>query len=139
MVLAPSVKSWNHWTANLLIRTYHNCYQSCSLHVIHAAFYTRVEATPWSIKKIVKVMWQIFSDSPEKKDIYIQETSLEEFSLRFVMFLLTNIIWCNSTATSEQGFFWTWLFFISCFKYINSAMLEFDETSTWWLQSSMCP
>lgn len=76
-------------------------------------------------------MWQIFSDSPEKKDIYIQETSLEEFSLRFVMFLLTNIIWCNSTATSEQGFFRTWLFFISCFKYINSAMLEFDETSTW--------
>lgn len=51
-----------------------------SLRVIHVPFLTGVEATPWSVKKILKAMWQIFSDSPARKDIYIQKTKSEEFS-----------------------------------------------------------
>ena len=61
---------------------------SCGLHVIHGAFRTGVEATPWNMKKILKAMWQIFHDSPARRDIYIRETKSDVFSLRFVKDLI---------------------------------------------------
>lgn len=57
---------------------------SCGLHVIHGAFRTGVEATTWNIKKVLKAMWQIFADSPARRDIYIRETKSEEFPLRYI-------------------------------------------------------
>ena len=59
---------------------------SCGLHVINGAFRTGVEATPWKIKKILKAMWQIFHDSPARRDIYIRETKSDVFPLRCVRF-----------------------------------------------------
>jgi hypothetical protein len=60
---------------------------SCGLHVIHGAFRTGVESISWNVKKILKAMWQIFHDSPARRDIYIRENKCEEFPLRYYTFL----------------------------------------------------
>jgi len=55
---------------------------SCGLHVIHGAFRTGVEATSWNIKKILKSIWQLFHDSPARRDIYIKQNQCQDFPLR---------------------------------------------------------
>ena len=52
---------------------------SCSLHVVHGAFKSGIEATNWDLKKIMKAMWKIFDDSPASRDIYFKMFEVEEF------------------------------------------------------------
>ena len=42
---------------------------SCSLHVVHGAFKSGIEATNWDLKKIMKALWKIFDDSPVRRNI----------------------------------------------------------------------
>ena len=44
---------------------------SCSLHVVHGAFKSGIEATNWDLKKIMKATWKFFDDSPARRNIYI--------------------------------------------------------------------
>jgi hypothetical protein len=55
---------------------------SCGLHVVHGAFKTGMEATDWSLAKILKAMRQIFEDSPARRDTYIKICECDEFPLR---------------------------------------------------------
>ena len=58
---------------------------SCSLHVVHGAFKSGIEATNWDLKKIMKVMWKIFDDSPARRDIYIKICEVNKFPLRYCL------------------------------------------------------
>lgn len=52
---------------------------SCSLHVIHGAFQTGNNKTDWRIDKLLRAMWQIFHDSPARRDIFITVTGSDIF------------------------------------------------------------
>ena len=56
---------------------------SCSIHVVHGAFKSSIEATNWDSKKIMKAMWKIFGDSLARRDIYIKICEVNEFPLRY--------------------------------------------------------
>ena len=55
----------------------------CGLHVIHGSFQTGVKATGWKLDGVLKAMWQIFHDSPARRDVYIQITRCDLFPLRY--------------------------------------------------------
>ena len=44
----------------------------CSLHIVSGAFQIRIKAIRWNLDKIIKAMWQLFHDSPVRKDTYIR-------------------------------------------------------------------
>ena len=56
---------------------------SYGLHVVHGALQTGTVATGWDINKVLHAMWQIFDESPARKDMYLKETHCDIFSLHF--------------------------------------------------------
>ena len=58
---------------------------SCSLHVVHGAFKSGIEATNWYLKKIMKAMWKLFDDSPARRDIYVKICEVNEFPVRYCL------------------------------------------------------
>ena len=61
---------------------------SCGLHIVHGAFQTGVQATQWDLAKIMKSMWQMFHDSPARRDVYVRICEKEEFPLRYLVVLI---------------------------------------------------
>ena len=59
---------------------------SCGLHMLHGAFKTAFQATDWSLDKILKAMWNLFHDSPARRETYLR-VSQSELSPK--MFCLT--------------------------------------------------
>jgi hypothetical protein len=55
---------------------------SCGLHVVHGA-----KKSGWEIDNILKAMWQIFHDSPARRDVYIRINESDTFPLRYNIFL----------------------------------------------------
>ena len=55
----------------------------CSLHIVSGAFQIRIKAIRWNLDKIIKAMWQLFHDSPIRKDTYIRFNLCETFPKRF--------------------------------------------------------
>ena len=58
---------------------------SCSLHVVHGAFKSGIEATNWDLKKTMKAMWKIFDDSPARRIIYVKICEVNEFPARYCL------------------------------------------------------
>ena len=58
---------------------------SCSLHVVHGAFKSGIEAKNCDLKKIMKAMWKIFDGSPARRDICIKMFEVEEFPLSYCL------------------------------------------------------
>ena len=56
---------------------------SCGLHTIHNAFKTRGESTGWGMKKILKRVYQIFHDSPAKREDFLTVTNTTQFTQSF--------------------------------------------------------
>ena len=56
---------------------------SCSLHVLHGAFKSGVEARDWFLNEILKAMWKIFDNSPGRQDSYTKICEVDEFPLRY--------------------------------------------------------
>ena len=54
---------------------------SCGLHIVHGAFQTGASKSGWEIDKIL--MWQIFHDSPARRDVYIRINESDVFPLRY--------------------------------------------------------
>ena len=54
----------------------------CSLHIIHGAFKSGIEATPWKIKK-VSHLHCLFDHSSARRDDYVNETGSTTFPLSF--------------------------------------------------------
>lgn len=57
---------------------------SCGLHIVHGAFKTGMESSDWKIAKLLKSMWQLFHDSPARRELYIRLCESEQFPCRFV-------------------------------------------------------
>lgn len=57
---------------------------SCGLHIVHGAFKTAIQSSEWNISKILKSMWQLFHDSPARREIYIRVCESDDFPLRYV-------------------------------------------------------
>ena len=55
---------------------------SCGLHIVHAAFQTGVKSTKWNLGKVLKFMFNLFHDSPARREVYILESRSEEFAKR---------------------------------------------------------
>ena len=49
--------------------------RTCSLHIIHGSFKSRVEATSWSVKDLLKGSFQLLHDTPARRTDYISVTS----------------------------------------------------------------
>ena len=56
---------------------------SCGLHTIHTAFRSGVEATEWSIKKILTGSYYVLHDSPARREDYQEVTGSNKFPLNF--------------------------------------------------------
>ena len=56
---------------------------SCSLHVVHRAFRTGVQKTKWSIDGILRALYNLFNDSPAKREDYKTITGSDIFPLQF--------------------------------------------------------
>ena len=55
----------------------------CSLHIVSGAFQSGIKATSWDLDKILRAMWQLFHDSPVRKDTSIHVNLCETFPKRF--------------------------------------------------------
>ena len=58
---------------------------SCSLHVVHGAFKSDIEATNLELKKIMKAIWKIFDDSSARRDIYVKICEVNGLPLRYCL------------------------------------------------------
>ena len=56
---------------------------SCSLHVVHGAFRSGVQKTKWGIDGVLKVMHNLFGESPTKREDYKNITGSKVFPLSF--------------------------------------------------------
>ena len=55
---------------------------SCGLHTVHGTFETGIETTTWNLGKIMKALWQMFHNSPAKRDVYSKICESEEYPLK---------------------------------------------------------
>ena len=56
---------------------------SCGLHIVSGALQTGAEKTGWDIKKVLKAMFNLFHDSPARRDEYIRINASSTFPERF--------------------------------------------------------
>ena len=56
---------------------------SCSLHVVHGAFRTGVQKTKWGIDSILQALYNLFPNSPAKREDYTKITGSKVFPLPF--------------------------------------------------------
>ena len=56
---------------------------SCGLHVISGALQTGVTDAGWSLKKGMQAMYNLFLDSPARRDLYIKLNESTTFALKF--------------------------------------------------------
>ena len=56
---------------------------SCSLHVVHGAFRTGVQKTKWGIDSILQAVYNLFPNSPAKREDYTKITGSKVFPLPF--------------------------------------------------------
>ena len=57
--------------------------RSCGLHILNGSLQYSFKQSSWNIDKILKAMWQIFHQSPVRRDIDIRETLCDTFPLPF--------------------------------------------------------
>ena len=55
---------------------------SCGLRVMHRAFKAGMEAAGWNVGKVLKSMWQLFHDSPARRETYARICESEIFPVR---------------------------------------------------------
>lgn len=55
---------------------------SCGLHIFHGAFQQGAKKTLWNIEKVLKSIFNLFNESPARRDLYIQVTESNVFPLR---------------------------------------------------------
>ena len=56
---------------------------SCSLHVVHGAFRTGVQKSKWGIDSILQALYNLFPNSPAKREDYTKITGSKVFPLPF--------------------------------------------------------
>ena len=72
---------------------------SCGLHVIHGAFKTGMESQDcWQLKNVFKAMYNLFHDSPARRQIFMQVTDTNVFAKRFCP-----TRWVESESVAERA------------------------------------
>ena len=56
---------------------------SCELHIVHGAFKTGFESVDWAVKNTLKGFYNLFHDSPVRRDDYVSVSSSDIFPLSF--------------------------------------------------------
>ena len=56
---------------------------SCGLHVVHGAFKHGSETTGWELERFFSAIFQLFKDTPARRDDYTQVTGSSLFALKF--------------------------------------------------------
>ena len=56
---------------------------SCSLHIVNGAFQRGAEQSGWNLKKTLKSVWQLFHDSPARRDDYETLSDSTTFPMAF--------------------------------------------------------
>ena len=56
---------------------------SCGLHIIHGAFKTGFESVDWAVKNTLKGCYNLFHDSPARRDDYVSVSGSDIFPLSF--------------------------------------------------------
>ena len=56
---------------------------SCSLHIVHGAFRTGVQKTKWGVDDLLKALYNMFPNSPAKREDYTKVTESNVFPLPF--------------------------------------------------------
>lgn len=55
----------------------------CGLHVVHGSFQTRERETGWKIGDALRALWQVFHDSPARREDFSELTKTARFPLKF--------------------------------------------------------
>ena len=71
---------------------------SCSLHVIHGAFRLGAEKSGWKVKKTLRGLWQIFHDSPARRDDYEALSGSTTYPLAFC-----STRWVESKSVADRA------------------------------------
>ena len=56
---------------------------SCGLHVIHGAFQTGLQSQGWELNKIFRGMFNIFNESPARREVYTRISESSKFAFQF--------------------------------------------------------
>ena len=56
---------------------------SCGLHIVHGAFKTGFESVDWAVKNTLKGCYNLFHDSPARRDDYVSVSGSDIFPLSF--------------------------------------------------------
>ena len=56
---------------------------SCGLHIVHGAFKHGSDATGWELEKFFKGIYQLFKETPARRDDYVKVTGSSLFALKF--------------------------------------------------------
>ncbi|KAK1906949.1 hypothetical protein KUDE01_009345 [Dissostichus eleginoides] len=56
---------------------------SCGLHVVHGSFQTGERETGWKIGDALRALWQVFHDSPARREDFSELTKTARFPLKF--------------------------------------------------------
>ena len=56
---------------------------SCGLHTIHNSFKTGAQSTDWELKKTLKGSYQVFHDTPARREDFVTVTNTDRYPLSF--------------------------------------------------------
>ena len=56
---------------------------SCGLHIVHGAFKHGSDTTGWELEKFFSSIFQLFKDTPARRDDYTKATGSSLFALKF--------------------------------------------------------
>ena len=73
-------------------------YWSCSLHVVHGRCEKGAKGSGWNFGNTLRSLWQIFYDTPARKENFIQISSNELFPFRFCQHR-----WVEDIEDAEQA------------------------------------
>ena len=57
--------------------------EGCSLHVVHGSFEKGAKESGWNLGNTLRSLWQIFHDTPARREDFIQITSSDLFPFQF--------------------------------------------------------
>ena len=71
---------------------------SCSLHVVHGSFEKGAKESGWNLGNTLHFLWQIFHDTPARREDCIQITGSNLFPFRFCQHR-----WVEDIKVAEQA------------------------------------
>ena len=71
---------------------------SCSLHVVHGSFEKRAKESGWNLDNTLHSLWQVFHDTPSRREGFIQITGSDLYPFQFGQYR-----WVENIKVAEQA------------------------------------